>query len=37
VLQPHNLSKAYGHLPGLVPGEGNEAFIPLESLKSKTD
>jgi zinc transport system ATP-binding protein len=37
VLQPGNLSKAYGHLPGLVAGEGNEAFIPLESLKSKTD
>jgi zinc transport system ATP-binding protein len=37
VLQPDNLSKAYGHLPGLVAGKGNEAFIPLESLKSKTD
>jgi len=33
VLQPHNLSKAYGHLPGLVAGEGNEAFIPLGKLK----
>jgi len=37
VLQPDNLSKAYGHLPGLVAGKGDEAFIPLESLKSKTD
>lgn len=37
VLQPDNLSKAYGHLPGLVAGKGNEVFIPLESLKSKTD
>jgi zinc transport system ATP-binding protein len=33
VLQPDNLSKAYGHLPGLVSGEGNEAFIPLGRLK----
>jgi zinc transport system ATP-binding protein len=33
VLQPDNLSKAYGHLPGLVPGDGNEAFIPLQRLK----
>jgi zinc transport system ATP-binding protein len=33
VLQPDNLSKAYGHLPGLVAGEGNEAFIPLGRLK----
>jgi zinc transport system ATP-binding protein len=33
VLQPDNLSKAYGHLPGVVVGEGNEAFIPLGRLK----
>jgi zinc transport system ATP-binding protein len=33
VLQPDNLSKAYGHMPGLVAGEGNEAFIPLGRLK----
>jgi zinc transport system ATP-binding protein len=33
VLQPDNLSKAYGHLPGLVAGEGHEAFIPLGKLK----
>jgi zinc transport system ATP-binding protein len=33
VLQPDNLSKAYGHLPGLVAGQGNEAFIPLGRLK----
>jgi zinc transport system ATP-binding protein len=33
VLQPDNLSKAYGHPPGLVSGEGNEAFIPLGKLK----
>jgi len=33
VLQPDNLSKAYGHLPGLVAGEGNGAFFPLGRLK----
>ena len=33
VLQPDNLSKAYGHLPGLVSGQGNEAFIPIGKLK----
>ena len=33
VLRPENLSKAYGHLPGLIAGKGNEAFIPLRSLK----
>ena len=33
VLQPDNLSKAYGHLPGLVSGDGNEAFIPIGKLK----
>ena len=33
VLQPNNLSKAYGHLPGLVSGKGFEAFIPLDKLK----
>jgi zinc transport system ATP-binding protein len=33
VLQPDNLSKAYGHLPGLVSGHGIEAFIPLGKLK----
>jgi translation initiation factor RLI1 len=33
VLQPDNLSKAYGHLPGLVCGHGFEAFIPLGKLK----
>jgi len=33
VLRPDNLSKAYGHLPGLVAGKGNEAFIPLGRLK----
>jgi zinc transport system ATP-binding protein len=33
VLQPDNLSKAYGHLPGLVSGHGIEAFIPIGKLK----
>jgi zinc transport system ATP-binding protein len=33
VLQPGNLSKAYGHLPGLVSGDGVEAFIPISKLK----
>ena len=33
VLQPENLSKAYGHLPGLVRSRGTEAFIPLGKLK----
>ncbi|MEA3162827.1 MAG: zinc transport system ATP-binding protein, partial [Verrucomicrobiota bacterium] len=33
VLQPGNLSKAYGHLPGLVSGHGTEAFIPIDKLK----
>lgn len=33
VLRPDNLSKAYGHLPGLVSGDGNEAFIPIGKLK----
>jgi zinc transport system ATP-binding protein len=33
VLQPDNLSKAYGHLPGLVSGDGIEAFIPISKLK----
>ena len=33
VLQPENLSKAYGHLPGLVSGDGTEAFIPIGKLK----
>jgi zinc transport system ATP-binding protein len=33
VLQPDNLSKAYGHLPGLVSGQGIEAFIPIGKLK----
>jgi zinc transport system ATP-binding protein len=33
VLQPDNLSKAYGHLPGLVSGDGTEAFIPIGKLK----
>ena len=33
VLQPDNLSKAYGHLPGLVSGDGMEAFIPISKLK----
>lgn len=33
VLQPDNLSKAYGHLPGLVSGVGIEAFIPIGKLK----
>jgi len=33
VLQPDNLSKAYGHLAGLVSGHGIEAFIPLGKLK----
>lgn len=33
VLRPDNLSKAYGHLPGLVAGDGNEVFIPIGKLK----
>jgi len=33
VLQPESLSKAYGHLPGLVRHRGTEAFIPLKKLK----
>jgi zinc transport system ATP-binding protein len=33
VLQPDNLSKAYGHLPGLVSGDRIEAFIPIGKLK----
>jgi zinc transport system ATP-binding protein len=33
VLQPETLSKAYGHLPGLVQSRGNEAFIPLRNVK----
>ncbi|MBV9130657.1 MAG: metal ABC transporter ATP-binding protein [Verrucomicrobia bacterium] len=33
VLQPGNLAKAYGHLPGLVSGDGIEAFIPIAKLK----
>jgi len=33
VLQPENLSKAYGRLPGLVSGDGTEAFIPIGKLK----
>ena len=33
VLRPDNLSKAYGHLPGLVSGDGNEVFIPIGKLK----
>ena len=32
-LRPDNLSKAYGHLPGLVTGDGNEVFIPIGKLK----
>ena len=31
VLQPESLSKAYGHLPGLVRRRGTEAFIPLKN------
>jgi zinc transport system ATP-binding protein len=33
VLRPETLSKAYGHLPGLVQGRGTEAFIPLRNVK----
>jgi zinc transport system ATP-binding protein len=33
VLRPENLSKAYGHLPGLIASEGNGAFIPLGKLR----
>jgi len=33
VLQPDNLSKAYGHPPGLFSVEGVEAFIPIGKLK----
>lgn len=33
VLQPGNLAKAYGHLPGLISGDGIEAFIPIAKLK----
>jgi zinc transport system ATP-binding protein len=33
VLRPEKLAKAYGHLPGLVTTEGQEAFIPLGKVK----
>jgi len=33
VLQLESLSKAYGHLPGLVRRRGTETFIPLKKLK----
>jgi zinc transport system ATP-binding protein len=33
VLKPESLSKAYGHLPGLVKSRGTEAFIPLGKVK----
>jgi hypothetical protein len=32
-LKPESLSKAYGHLPGLVKSRGTEAFIPLGKVK----
>jgi zinc transport system ATP-binding protein len=32
VLKPEHLSHAYGHLPGLVTGEGREAFVPLRNV-----
>jgi zinc transport system ATP-binding protein len=32
VLKPENLSKAYGHLPGMVPDAGGGAFIPVRDI-----
>src|SRR5215471_9305711 len=32
VLKPEHLSHVYGHLPGLVTGEGREAFVPLRNV-----
>lgn len=33
VLKPENLSKAYGHLPGMVRETGGSAFIPVSSIR----
>lgn len=33
VLKPESLAKAYGHLPGMVLGEGGSAFIPLKNIR----
>jgi zinc transport system ATP-binding protein len=33
VLKPANLSKAYGHLPGMFPETGGEAFIPVSDIR----
>ncbi len=33
ILRPDNLSKAYGHIPGMVPAKGGSAFIPLDTIR----
>jgi zinc transport system ATP-binding protein len=33
VLKPENLSKAYGHLPGMVRASDGSAFIPVSSIR----
>jgi zinc transport system ATP-binding protein len=33
VLKAENLSKAYGHLPGMVPDQQGTAFIPVSSIR----
>jgi zinc transport system ATP-binding protein len=33
VLQPQNLAKAYGHLPGMVRDRDGSAFIPVSSIR----
>ena len=33
VLRPENLSKAYGHLQGMVVDRGGSAFIPVSSIR----
>jgi zinc transport system ATP-binding protein len=33
ILQPENLAKAYGHIPGMVPDTGGTAFIPIRSIQ----
>lgn len=33
VLRPDNLSKAYGHLPGMVTDRGGSAFIPIRNIR----
>ncbi|SRR5581483_8402187 len=33
VLKPENLSKAYGHLQGMVVDQGGSAFIPVTSIR----